>query len=278
MKQLKKKLNKESIKKVLIANSMAAIADTIFDLTKSQGTILIYIASITYTLQIYYDFSGYSDMAIGLGKCFGFSFLENFNYPYISKTITEFWRRWHISLSSWFRDYVYIPLGGSRVKLSKHIRNILIVWLLTGLWHGASWNFIIWGLYYGILLLIEKFILKNIIEKTPLPVKHIITLFLIIIGWVIFRTTNLNQLIQILKQMIIYTPSNLIDFILNNTNLIINFYLIIPAIIFSYPIKVKTSKSFLSKLIINILYILLLLINISLLISNTYNPFIYFRF
>ena len=267
-------------KKVIIANSMAIIADTIYDSYTNAGTILLYLGAICYTLQIYYDFSGYSDMAIGLGKVFGFTFLENFNYPYISRTITEFWRRWHISLSSWFKDYVYIPLGGSRVRTIKHIRNILIVWLLTGLWHGASWNFITWGIYYGVLLLLEKFVFKKLIDKMPKLVSHIVTLFLIVFGWVIFRITDLNTLITTIKYMFIYKESNMLDFILHNSKLIIDLYLIIPAIILCYPFKIKINKKnyFIVNLIIDIMYIILLLINISMIVSNTYNPFIYFRF
>ena len=262
-------------KKVIIANNMALIADNIFDSNTPVGTLLIYIGAISYTLQIYYDFSGYSDMAIGLGRILGFSFLENFNYPYISKSITEFWRRWHISLSSWFRDYVYIPLGGNKKGIKKQIRNIMIVWLLTGLWHGASWNFIIWGLYYGMLLLIEKFILKDLIEKIPNIFRHIITLFLVIIGWVIFRITDLNSLLPTLKYMFVVKKSSS-DFIFHNMNLIFSFYLMIPAIIFCYPFRTINTEKY--KLLVNLLYIGLLLINIAALISNTYNPFIYFRF
>ena len=266
-------------KKVIIANNMALIVDTIFDANVIPGTLIIYLAAICYTLQIYYDFSGYSDMAIGLGKLFGFSFLENFNYPYIAKSITDFWRRWHISLSSWFRDYVYIPLGGSRVKTIKIIRNIFIVWLLTGFWHGASWNFVIWGLYYGILLLLEKFVLKNILDKIPNILRHILTLFLVVIGWVIFRLTDINTLLLTLKHMFIYKPVNIERFILDNANLIFNFYLIIPAIILCYPFKINIDENkFIPNFIINMCYIGLLLFNISILTSNTYNPFIYFRF
>ena len=267
-------------KKVIIANNMALIVDTIFDTGIVPGTLVIYLGAICYTLQIYYDFSGYSDMAIGLGKMFGFSFLENFNYPYIAKSITDFWRRWHISLSSWFRDYVYIPLGGSRVKTIKIIRNILIVWMLTGLWHGASWNFIIWGLYYGLLLLLEKFVLKNILEKIPNFLRHFITLFIVVIGWVIFRITDMNLLLNTIKYMFIYKPTNILQFILNNSNLLFNFYLIIPAIIFCIPFKKINIKEdrFIPNFIINMCYIGLLLFNISILTSNTYNPFIYFRF
>ena len=155
-------------KKVIIANNVAVIVDTIFDGNiQNTGALVLIIGTIAYALQIYFDFSGYSDMAIGLGKILGFDFLENFNYPYISKSITEFWRRWHISLSSWFRDYVYIPLGGNRVSKIKWIRNIFIVWFLTGLWHGASWNFILWGLYFAVILLLEKLVLSKYLDKLP---------------------------------------------------------------------------------------------------------------
>lgn len=259
-------------KKVILANGMALIADTIFD-NNISGTFLIYVAALAYTFQIYYDFSGYSDMAIGLGKIFGFTFLENFDYPYISKSITEFWHRWHISLSTWFRDYVYIPLGGSRVKKIINIRNIFIVWMLTGLWHGASWNFIIWGIYYGVLLILEKFVLKNILDKIPSLLKYIVTMFLVIVGWVIFRVTDFSTLILTLRQMFIYTNSNVIDFIFNHADLVINYILFIPCVIFMFPYK-KKDIPILSELI----YIGLFIINIALLVGNTYNPFIYFRF
>ncbi len=265
-------------KKVILANSMALIADTIFGNYAYYKTILIWIAAISYTLQIYYDFSGYSDMAIGLGKIFGFNFLENFNYPYISRSITDFWRRWHISLSSWFKDYIYIPLGGSRVNKIKHIRNIFIVWFLTGLWHGASWNYIIWGLYFATLLLIEKYPLKNIIKKVPSILQHIITLFLIIIGWVIFRTENLNTLLNVITQMFLYKKSDIMLFITNNANLIINFYLLLPAIIFCIPLKKKKIKRLGVQIMVDFTYLLILIINIIFIIGNTYNPFIYFRF
>ena len=174
-------------KKVLIANNIGLLFTLITSSEVNELSIMTEVlAIVSYAFQIYFDFSGYSDMAIGMGNMCGFTFLENFNYPYISKSITEFWRRWHISLSSWFKDYVYIPLGGSRVNILKNIRNILIVWILTGFWHGASWNFIFWGLYYGILLLLEKFVLKKYIDKLPDFVKHIYTIVLLFIGWMIF--------------------------------------------------------------------------------------------
>ncbi|MEI3251446.1 MAG: MBOAT family O-acyltransferase [Candidatus Gastranaerophilaceae bacterium] len=175
-------------KKVIIANQMALLADLIFNKHNgSYGTSIIWLGTLAYTLQIYFDFSGYSDMAIGLGRIFGFHFLENFDYPYISKSVTEFWRRWHISLSTWFRDYVYIPLGGNRVNKFKWIRNIILVWLLTGLWHGAAWNFIIWGIYYGLLLLFEKLFLNKLLNKLPSIINWLYTFIIVMIGWMIFN-------------------------------------------------------------------------------------------
>ena len=184
-------------KKIIIANNMGLIADSIFVLNNSNiGTLIMWLGVLAYTLQIYFDFSGYSDMAIGLGKMFGFHFLENFNYPYIAKSITDFWRRWHISLSSWFRDYIYIPLGGNRVSKLKWIRNICVVWLLTGLWHGASWNFVLWGAYFAIILLIEKIFLLKFIEKSPKIIQWLYAIFLIMLGWVIFRCESMELIIK----------------------------------------------------------------------------------
>lgn len=263
-------------KKVLIANQMALIADSLFKGSLIQiGFIGSFIGAICYTLQIYFDFSGYSDMAIGLGRMLGFHYLENFNYPYIASSVTDFWRRWHISLSSFFRDYVYIPLGGNRVSVLKHIRNIIIVWLLTGLWHGASWNFILWGLYYGIFLLIEKYLLKNILEKVPGFIKHLYTLLIIIVGWVIFYFTDFNLLstaltslfglngfgdINILYTLQIITVPNILAFIIA----------IIACIPWNFKFKNKTIE--------NILLILLFIISIIFVLVSSYNPFIYYRF
>ena len=180
-------------KKVIIANQTAVIADAIYNSqTLNKYSSLVYIAGmLAYTFQIYFDFSGYSDMAIGLGKIFGFEFLENFNYPYIANSVTEFWRRWHISLTTFFREYLYIPLGGNRVSKGKWVRNMLVVWLLTGLWHGAAWNFILWGLYYFILLYLEKTILKEPLKKLPNAVKYILTFIIVNIGWLLFRVNGL---------------------------------------------------------------------------------------
>jgi len=179
-------------KKVLIANQLGELCD-IFRKSTDQSVLFFWLYAIGFSLHIYFDFSGYSDMAIGLGKVFGFRFLENFNYPFISKSISEFWRRWHISLGSWFRDYVYIPLGGNRVSKGKWLRNILIVWLLTGFWHGAAWNFIVWGLFFGFFLVVEKFFLGERLKKLPAPLSHIYVLFLVMISFVIFNASSMQQ-------------------------------------------------------------------------------------
>ena len=265
-------------KKVILANSMALICDTIYSNYSNYGTLILWVAAITFSFQIFFDFSGYSDMAIGLGKIFGFDFLENFNYPYISKSITEFWRRWHISLSSWFKDYIYIPLGGSHCSTLKNIRNICIVWLLTGLWHGANWNYIIWGIYFGILLLLEKFIFKKYIDKTPNIIRHLVVLFLIIISWTIFKIEDINSLLIILKNMLIFKSDNISLFIHTNSSLFFNFLFIIPCIFFSIEHKNKSINNIIIYNITNICYFILFIINIVFIIGSNYNPFIYFRF
>lgn len=270
-------------KKVLIANQMALIADTIYggDL-QTTGTITLWLAAISYTLQIYFDFSGYSDMAIGLGRIFGFHFLENFNYPYIAKSITDFWRRWHISLSTWFRDYVYIPLGGNRVSKIKWIRNILIVWLLTGLWHGASWNFILWGVYYGLILIIEKLFLGKLIQKLPKFLQHIYALFFIIMGWVIFRIEDFSKMGTVFERMFIYKPSGILDNIILNFNIFSCLPFVLIGIIGSVPIlaklKDKTKEKLSYNILSNIWAFAIFIVSVCFLLSATYNPFIYFRF
>ncbi|MFA6612786.1 MAG: MBOAT family O-acyltransferase, partial [Dehalococcoidales bacterium] len=172
-------------KKVIIANSLGELG-VIFSNTDEKTILLYWMWAVGFTLQIYFDFSGYSDMAIGLGRIFGFRFPENFNFPYMAKSVTEFWRRWHISLGSWFRDYVYIPLGGNRVSLLKWVRNVAVVWFLTGFWHGAEWNFVIWGLYFAVILIAEKYFLLKLLDKLPSMVRHLYTLLLVMISWVIF--------------------------------------------------------------------------------------------
>ena len=272
-------------KKVIIANNVAFIADQIIDSQyfTSYGSGVIWIAMVAYTLQIYFDFSGYSDMAIGLGKIFGFTFLENFNYPYISKSITDFWRRWHISLSSWFRDYIYIPLGGNRVKKSRWIINIFIVWALTGLWHGASWNFMLWGLYYGIILVIEKLFLKKFLEKSPNFIRWLYTIILIIIGWTIFRIEDISLLGETLSKMIIFEKTNWLEFIRLNYHLVSYSIYLVLGIIFMFPwadncIKKANNNQGVIHIINNLFILGIFVISILFLIKDTYNPFIYFRF
>ena len=271
-------------KKVLIANMLGELC-TKFSLVDERSIVLYWIFAISYMLQIYFDFSAYSDMAIGLGRMFGFHFLENFDYPYISKSITDFWRRWHISLGSWFRDYVYIPLGGNRVSKIKHLRNILIVWLLTGIWHGASWNFVIWGLMFGIILIIEKLFLKKYLEKLPNFIRRIYVLFIVMISFIIFNADTISDAISNIIGLFGFNKETFIN---NYTIYYLKSYFIILviAIIASTPLIKKQLENMkknkvLNKLI-NILepiYIVsLLLIVTSYLIDNSYNPFLYFRF
>ncbi len=271
-------------KKVLIANILGELGKVFY--TLQETTILFYwIRALAFMLQIYYDFSGYSDMAIGLGRIFGFQFLENFNYPYISKSITEFWRRWHISLSTWFRDYVYIPMGGSRVTTIKWIRNIIVVWFLTGFWHGANWNFVIWGLYFAVFLSLEKFFINKLLKKLPSFVGHIYTLFFITISFVIFNTYSMTECFEYIKGMFGMLS---IPFSNAETNYYIGSYglVLIIAAFGATPLTVKTINKIKSskkgEYIINILepivLISLLLLITGYLIDGSFNPFLYFRF
>ena len=236
-------------------------------------------------LQIYFDFSGYSDIAIGIGKMIGFKFPENFNYPYIADSVTNFWRRWHMTLSSWFKDYVYIPLGGNRVSILKHIRNIFIVWMLTGLWHGASWNFIIWGLYFGVILIIEKYFLNKVLEKLPKVIRIIYTSFVVMISFIIFSSNNLDSAFTIIKGLFSFKSLSL------SNNFILYYvksygFILIMGIIFSTPLIKNIIEKLRSKKILNniiniievIVILLILLIVTSMLIDSSYNPFLYFRF
>mgnify|MGYP005889238223 FL=1 len=270
-------------KKVLIANILGELCN-IFILSNEKTVLFYWIYGISYSLQIYFDFSAYSDMAIGLGRMFGFHFMENFDYPYISKSITEFWRRWHISLSSWFKDYVYIPLGGSREGTFKLIRNILIVWLLTGLWHGSEWTFVIWGMFIGILLVIEKLLLNKYIEKLPSIVRRIYTLFIIMISFIIFSGSNINESFNNIVGLFNFSNPFINKFTMHYLKdyglvLIIAIFLSTP-ILKNTIIKLKENKKINN--IINILDIIVLLILLvivtSYLIDSSYNPFLYFRF
>lgn len=266
-------------KKVIIANNMGALHTDILSMGTDSSVLTSWLGAIAFTLQIYFDFSGYSDMAIGLGKMFGFNFMENFNYPYISKSVTEFWRRWHISLSTWFKEYLYIPLGGNRVGKSRHILNLLIIWTLTGLWHGASWNFVAWGLYYCIFLIAEKYVFAKHMERMPSLLRHFITMLIVIIAWVFFFSDSLGAAISYLAKMFALGKLPLVNanfmYILKS-----NFILIAMACVLSHP-KPNESYRLLSKSS-NVFAILSLLaifaISVAYLIFSTYNPFLYFRF
>lgn len=262
-------------KKVLLANSFALIADNIFGMgTEINNYSLAWLGAIAYTFQIYYDFSGYSDMAIGLGRMFGFEFLENFNYPYISKSITEFWRRWHISLSTWFRDYVYIPLGGNRKGFYRQILNILVVWFLTGFWHGAEWNFMIWGMYFAFILIIEKLFLLKYLNKFKI-LNHIYSLLLIIIGWVIFRSESLEQIVRYLQAMFSFSGGIHKDVLFYLTQYKFEF---ICGLIFQIPFIIKIKRNKYTEILLICVEIILFALVIMSLLQSTYNPFIYFRF
>ena len=274
-------------KKVLLANSMGAL----WDITQAMDMTGISVFSawlgiIAYTFQIYFDFSGYSDMAIGLGKMFGFEFMENFDHPYISRSVTEFWRRWHISLGTWFREYVYIPLGGNRCSRIRQIRNIMAVWMLTGLWHGASWNFVVWGIYYGCLLLIEKMFLKKLIDNAPAIISHVYCMLAVIIGWVLFASRDIESAAAYLGVMSGASGNVLVDnaFIYYLKS---NAVMLVISLLFSTGIfreifepeeisdKIRTRVSHSAAVI---LHAFILFMSTAYLVTETYNPFLYFRF
>ena len=271
-------------KKVLIANALGELCSKASAISE-ETVVFFWIFGISYMLQLYFDFSAYSDMAIGLGRIFGFHFPENFNYPYISKSITEFWRRWHISLSTWFKDYVYIPLGGNRDGKYKQIRNILIVWLLTGIWHGANWTFLIWGLLFGIILIIEKIFLNKFMEKLPSFIRRIYVLFIVMILFIIFSSDNMSVALSNIKGLF---GMNGEAFINDYTLHYLKSYLpvLIIALLGSTPfIKILIDKLRKNKYVNNIINILepilivvILVVVTSYLIDNSYNPFLYFRF
>jgi len=267
-------------KKVIIANQMGKLADIVFSDT-SFTTPVVWLGAIAYMMQIYFDFSAYSDMAIGLGRILGFKFLENFNFPYIAKSITDFWRRWHISLSTFFRDYVYIPLGGNRCSKFRQIFNMSVVWFLTGFWHGANYNFILWGLYYLVFLILEKYVFKNIIERIPNILRHILTLLIVLIGWMLFRLEDLSVFKDVIVSMFNF---NITSVSLSEARIYVETYFVyfILAFIFSTPIyyvvcdKLKKYKVF--EVLKYIGLLVLFIITIMFLAQSSYNPFIYFRF
>lgn len=272
-------------KKVLIANQIGILWEEISAIsTENLTTVTAWLGILAFTLQIYFDFSGYSDMAIGLGAMFGFSFPENFNYPYESKSITEFWRRWHISLGTWFREYVYIPLGGNRRGWKRQLINLIIVWFLTGLWHGANMNFVLWGMYYGVLLLFEKFVLKSLLPKLPAILQHIYTMILVMIGWSLFSWQDMADAAGYIKTMFFRAGAGFVNqqalyFLFSNMGLLLI------AMIGSWSWIQRMTKKYIlpertmRKEVVETLFIVLLFFAcVAMLVNSSYNPFLYFRF
>jgi alginate O-acetyltransferase complex protein AlgI len=271
-------------KKVLLANNIGALWDTVKTLPQSEMTVVTaWLGIIAFSFQIYFDFSGYSDMAIGLGRMFGFEFSINFNYPYISQSVTEFWRRWHISLGSWFKEYIYIPLGGNRVKTWRHILNIFVVWFCTGFWHGAGWNFIIWGLYFGVLLLIEKHFLFKWLWSIPRIFRHIYLLLTVIIGWVFFAIEDMSVVGRYLATMfglggVPFADDRAIYLLYTNAViLVILIFASMPTIPF---IKQKILPKFEKPVAVITIAacVVAWFLSTASLVSGSYNPFLYFRF
>ena len=272
-------------KKVLLANNAGLLFDQVKALGSRQSVVAAWIGLLAYSFQIYFDFSGYSDMAIGLGKMLGFHFPKNFDYPYISKSITEFWRRWHITLSSWFRDYVYIPLGGNRKGLIKQIRNIAIVWILTGIWHGASYNYVLWGVYFGLLLILEKMFLKKWLDRIPAVFSHLYSIFFILMGWLIFSFEALGEGMAYGKVMFgmaeVAFANDMVLYLIRNYGV-----LLIVCLIGCTPLVKKWAKVCLESkkhqglvtVAVNVVMILLFVIITAYLVDASYNPFLYFRF
>ena len=280
-------------KKVLLANTFASLADGIFNAPPDRyTTATAWLGIVAYSLQIYFDFSGYSDMAIGLGKMVGFDFKENFNYPYVARSVQDFWRRWHISLSSWFRDYVYIPLGGSRGSAVRTYRNLMIVFFVTGLWHGASWNFIIWGIYHGVFLLIERAGLGKRLTTIWTPLAHAYTLLVVLIGWVFFRVETLPEAIRYLQKMaglanpvtsaLTYSPVHFL-----NAEVVVSLLI---GMLLATPVYAQFRQQW-ERLVVRLVpmrfvldsaYVIglfgLFVLSVMYLAADTYNPFIYFRF
>ena len=265
-------------KKVILADNLSALYAGICG-TSRMSVLTAWIGIFAYTMQLYFDFSGYSDMAIGLGKMLGFDFKKNFDYPYISTSVSEFWRRWHISLGSWFRDYIYIPLGGNRVSTLKHVRNILVVWALTGLWHGASWNFVLWGVYYGLFLLLEKFVLTSLLERLPQWLRIAYTMFVVMIGWVFFSQTDFSALGTYLGTLFGIGAAGFAD----NTALYYlktGFILFVISILACSPglyqrFKRLLQRSPMTAVLVNFI---LLALSIAYMVYNSYTPFLYAKF
>ena len=267
-------------KKVLIANNIGLLWEVISAAPVGEISVMsAWLGIVAYALQIYFDFSGYSDMAIGLGRMFGFEFEENFNYPYISKSITEFWHRWHISLSTWFKEYVYIPLGGNRVGKARLYLNLLIVWTLTGVWHGAGVNFLAWGLYYALILIIEKSLLRKFLQKLPRAVGMIYSLLLVLVGWVFFASPSMSNAVDYLKAMFGIGGGALVDttFKYNLTSYAVLLIIAVVAML-PYPKKIWDKFFKENNLVALIAVILVVLACTAYLVDSSYNPFLYFRF
>ncbi len=271
-------------KKLLIANNIGLLWDGVKSMPIQELSVLTAWLGITaFSFQIYFDFSGYSDMAIGLGKMFGFSLLKNFDYPYISRSITEFWRRWHISLGSWFREYVYIPLGGNRRGRLIQYRNLVVVWFLTGLWHGANWNFILWGMYFGAFIILEKMFLGNVMENCSKVLCHFYTMLVVIIGWVFFECDSFGQTAGFLKTMFglngakLFNPQGIYY-------LYTNAVLFVLAVLFSTPLphnvikKVREKRQLAFCTIMPLIYLFIMFLSVAYMVNESYNPFLYFRF
>ena len=264
-------------KKVLLANNIGLAWETMKAVPEGSLTLVgAWFGIIAFALQLYFDFSGYSDMAIGLGKMMGFKFPENFNYPYLSKSVTEFWRRWHMTLGSWFREYLYIPLGGNRVSKLKFYRNLMIVWFLTGFWHGAGWNFVLWGLFFGVLIIVERMGLLKALEKCPAFISHIYLLFVIMISWVLFSLESGSQIMMYLKAMFGIGEGGLIStetlYNLSNYGLTL-----LIGVVFATPLMNRL-KERLKPWMLYVFYVVMLVLSTAYLVDSTFNPFLYFRF
>ncbi|MFM9278697.1 MBOAT family O-acyltransferase [Paenibacillus jiagnxiensis] len=271
-------------KKVLLANNIGLLWTSVKAEPIAELSVLsAWLGIIAFTLQIYFDFSGYSDMARGLGKLFGFDFMQNFRYPYISRSVTEFWRRWHISLGTWFREYVYIPLGGNRQGMAKQLRNVLVVWFLTGLWHGASWNFIVWGLYFGFFVMIEKLFLLRWLGRMPVFAGHIYTLLIVIVGWVLFEMEQLASAWRFIGVMFGFGGHGFADR-QALYDLSANAVLLIVLALCATPLPgkalayMKTRRRIVGAVVTPLIYLLFMVLSTAYLVDESYNPFLYFRF
>lgn len=272
-------------KKILLADSFGMCLSSINTLPESDMTVaLAWLRCLIFTLQIYFDFSGYSDMAIGIGRMLGFSITKNFDYPYVSESVSEFWRRWHMTLGAWFREYIYIPLGGNRTGIAKNIRNIMIVWLLTGIWHGAAWTYIVWGIYYGLVLLVEKFLLSSLLKKVPVPVRRIYTMFFVMLGWAIFMAPSLMDAMGSIVHMFRVTDAGFFGrafwYYLKSSiiQIIVGCMMCSPAFFRNYKKMVFAKKSRARIYVSCLLYVGIFICSLAYIIGSTYQSFLYVQF